>query len=171
MTQTLIAAKLEEAFCQFGFAKPSVSELKDFVGVSLRTLYRHYPSKELMVTGALEYRHSRYLHFLNEGKTAATGPEAVLHLFKRQTLWMKEFASNGCLFMNALTAFPQDESLCGLVKKHKQDIVRVIQQMGYPQDQAQELFLVHEALSSTWPLLQEQAAATAQNMALKIIGE
>ena len=66
MLREQIAASLEVAFSQQGFAEPSVAQLKTACGVSLRTLYKHFPSKEAMIVGALEYRHQRYLDFLLE---------------------------------------------------------------------------------------------------------
>ena len=61
-----IAASLEKAFSQYGFAEPSVPQLKNACEVSLRTLYKYYPSKEAMIVAALEHRHQRYLSFLLE---------------------------------------------------------------------------------------------------------
>ena len=39
-TKTKIAAGLEQAFAARGFAEPSVEDLRDAAGVSLRTLYK-----------------------------------------------------------------------------------------------------------------------------------
>ena len=64
MLKEQIASGLENALSQQGFVEPSVSDLQNASGVSLRTLYRHFPSKEAMVIGALEHRHARYLDFL-----------------------------------------------------------------------------------------------------------
>ena len=44
-----IAAALEAAFSQHGFTEPSVATLQKLSGVSLRTLYKHYPSKQSMI--------------------------------------------------------------------------------------------------------------------------
>ena len=41
--QEHIAARLEEVFWSRGFAEPSVPELRAGAGVSMRTLYRHFP--------------------------------------------------------------------------------------------------------------------------------
>lgn len=64
MDKDQIAARLEALFSQQGFATPSVPEIKKASGVSMRTLYRHFPSKKAMVIGALNHRHARYLAFL-----------------------------------------------------------------------------------------------------------
>ena len=56
-----ISAGLERAFANRGFAEPSVEDLRDAAGVSLRTLYKYTPSRAEMVLAALENRHQRYL--------------------------------------------------------------------------------------------------------------
>ena len=66
MLKEEIAASLELAFSHYGFAEPSVAKLKTACNVSLRTLYKHYPSKEAMIVAALQHRHQRYLTFLLE---------------------------------------------------------------------------------------------------------
>ena len=45
MTDTMrrIAGGLERAFAADGFAEPSVEDLRDAAGVSLRTLYKYAP--------------------------------------------------------------------------------------------------------------------------------
>ncbi|MEF1262780.1 TetR/AcrR family transcriptional regulator, partial [Vibrio harveyi] len=40
MLKEQIAANLEQAFSELGFAEPSVAQLKAACGVSLRTLYK-----------------------------------------------------------------------------------------------------------------------------------
>lgn len=76
MDKDRIAARLEALFSQQGFATPSVPEIKEAAGVSMRTLYRHFPSKEAMVIGALDHRHARYLAFLTRD-VSCPGAEAI----------------------------------------------------------------------------------------------
>ena len=103
--QEHIAARLEEVFWSRGFAEPSVPELRAGAGVSMRTLYRHFPSREAMVLGALEYRHRRYLSYVREGVTSP-GLEAAVQLFDKLGGWMRMTAGKECLFRQALAATP-----------------------------------------------------------------
>ncbi|MGS0468180.1 TetR/AcrR family transcriptional regulator [Cobetia marina] len=120
MIQHDIAARLEALFSQRGFAEPSVSELKAASGVSLRTLYRHFPSKESMVIGALQHRHERYLAFL-EDEVPSDGAAALSHLYRRLGHWMKHEAPNGCMSINALAAFPDNRDVSDAVTRHKRE--------------------------------------------------
>lgn len=103
-----IAANLELAFSQYGFAEPNVDKLKTACHVSLRTLYKHYPSKEAMVVAALEYRHQRYPAYL-DSDLSTSGEHALSTLFQRLETWMSNNAPHGCLSMNAIAAFPDNK--------------------------------------------------------------
>lgn len=170
MLKEQIAARLEEAFSQYGFAEPSVAQLKAACNVSLRTLYKHYPSKEAMIVAALEYRHQRYLSFLIS-ESPAPGVESALHIFKQLEQWMKEFAPHGCLSMNAMAAFPENSLISQAVKKHKAEVRHFLGQQSHREDLASILFLLHEGVSSAWPVLGQDAVSSAQQALLQLLEE
>lgn len=160
MLKQQIAARLEQAFSLYGFAEPSVAQLKTASEVSLRTLYKHYPSKEAMIIGALTYRHQRYLDFLQQDSPAA-GIEAINHIFTQLKQWMQQYAPHGCMSMNAIAAFPDNAEIILAVKQHKQDVRQFLAQQSLRSDLATQLFLLHEGISSAWPLLGEEAIVSA----------
>tara|TARA_B100001057_G_C22655791_1_gene873932 strand:+ start:93 stop:638 length:546 start_codon:yes stop_codon:yes gene_type:complete len=163
-----IAAALEVAFSQHGFAEPSVAKLQKLSGVSLRTLYKYYPSKQAMIIAALEYRHNRYINFLLKD-APAPGVEAVLHMFDQLKAWMVQFAPNGCLSINALSAFPEDEAISLAVQTHKNDVKKLLGEQGLNSSLASSLFLLHEGVSSAWPVMGDEAVTSAKNSILKLI--
>lgn len=148
-----IAASLEDVFSQFGFAEPSVSQLQKACDVSLRTLYKHFPSKEEMIVAALDYRHQRYLSFLEQDTTSLSATESVLCIFDRLQQWMEQYAPNGCMSMNAIAAFPENEAIKDAVDKHKQQVKHYLGNVCQRPDLATQLFILHEGVSSVWPLL------------------
>ncbi|KAA3654156.1 MAG: TetR/AcrR family transcriptional regulator [Proteobacteria bacterium] len=166
--QAQIAERLEQAFSRHGFAEPSVADLKAAAGVSLRTLYRHFPSKEAMVIGALAHRHARYLDFLADGLPPA-GVGAVTHLFQRLGQWMAHDAPHGCLSMNAFAAYPGHPQIVAAVCQHKQDLIDRLAHLSGRPDQALALFLLHEGASAAWPVQGDQAIHAAQTAALQLI--
>ncbi|MEZ8504355.1 TetR/AcrR family transcriptional regulator [Vibrio splendidus] len=170
MLREQIAASLEVAFSQQGFAEPSVAQLKTACNVSLRTLYKHFPSKEAMIVGALEHRHQRYLSLLLED-SPRSGYQAITHIFNKLQQWMEEYAPHGCLSMNALAAFPDNELINQAVIEHKKEVQALIAKQSQREDLASELFLLHEGVSSAWPVLGEEAVASAQNMVTKLLKE
>ncbi|RTR39693.1 TetR/AcrR family transcriptional regulator [Shewanella canadensis] len=170
MLREQIAASLEEAFSKYGFAEPSVAQLKTACNVSLRTLYKYYPSKEAMIVGALEYRHQRYLTFLlNE--SPSNGVESVLHIFNKLEQWMKEYAPHGCLSMNAIAAFPDNPLISKAVKEHKEQVRQFLGLQSQREDLSTALFLLHEGVSSAWPLLGKEAVTSAQKAILQLLEE
>ncbi|MFZ3439839.1 TetR/AcrR family transcriptional regulator [Vibrio harveyi] len=170
MLKEQIAANLEQAFSELGFAEPSVAQLKAACGVSLRTLYKHYPSKEEMIVAALEHRHQRYLNFLLDN-SPQTGLEATQHIFSKLKQWMEDYAPHGCMSMNAVAAFPEHDIINQTVKAHKEDVRHFLGKQSLRQDLATQLFLLHEGVSSAWPVLGNEALKSAQQAVLRLLKE
>ncbi|QFT85522.1 Transcriptional regulator, TetR family [Halomonas sp. THAF12] len=168
MDKDQIAARLEALFSQQGFATPSVPEIKEAAGVSMRTLYRHFPSKEAMVIGALDHRHARYLAFLTRD-ISCPGAEAITKLFQRLAQWMEHEAPHGCLSMSAFAAFPHNARVNDSVKRHKHEIRRLLATLSGREALAGELFLLHEGASAAWPTLGEEAIRSAQTAAYQLM--
>jgi AcrR family transcriptional regulator len=168
MLKTQIAASLEQKFSKSGFAEPSVAQLKTACNVSLRTLYKHYPSKEEMIAGALQHRHQRYLTFLLADSPEA-GLSCVQHIFNRLGKWMIEYAPNGCMSMNALAAFPENDVIYQTIQAHKKDVRDFLAKQSLREDLATQLFLLHEGVSSAWPVIQDDALDSAQHTILTLL--
>ena len=151
-TADTIAARLEAAFSAHGFAEPGVAALRKASGVTLRTLYRYFPSREAMVIGALDHRHRRYLDHLENGPTPGSDP--VLAVFQALGRWMGTEEVTGCLFINALTALPDSAPVRDTVRKHKAQTRELIARRlraRHPHSTEQSLgeatsalFLIHE---------------------------
>ncbi len=120
-TKAQIARNLDAQFAEMGFAMPGVDALRAGADVSLRTLYKYYPSREAMVVGALEYRNDVYLDWISGGPES--GQAHVLHIFERLGDWLEQGSNNGCLFLNALAAYP-DVPEIRAVAEHQKDCVR-----------------------------------------------
>ncbi|CAH0530313.1 TetR/AcrR family transcriptional regulator [Vibrio hippocampi] len=169
-----IAADLEQAFSQMGFANPSVAQLKDACNVSLRTLYKHYPSKEAMVIAALEHRHVRYLEFLSQDSGSQDihqqGVEALQATFSKLAHWMSTNAPHGCMSTSAVAAFPDHNEINQVVMKHKLEVRDRLGQLSQRADLATQFFLLHEGIAAAWPVLGQTAVVEA-NHALTIFME
>lgn len=168
--QTEIAARLERSFTKRGFAAPGVAELRKAADVSLRTLYRYYPSREDMVIGALEHRHGRYLAFLAED-APPPGEAAIRHLFARLRDWMAALEAPTCLFLSALSAHPENAAIRKIVARHKRETRKLLAAQAGRPDLADGLFLLHEGATAAWPVLGAQAIDNARSTALKLINE
>ncbi|RJE84976.1 TetR/AcrR family transcriptional regulator [Paracoccus onubensis] len=163
-TATEIARRLSGTFAKSGFAAPSVDDLRNAAQVSLRTLYKYYPSREAMVVGALRYRHDLYLEWISGG--AGEGQGHVLHIFERLGEWFGQGGTNGCLFLNALAAHPNSREVRETVAEHKSciktEFLRRLVRISPDRkndDPAEVLFLIHEGQTEA-AMTQDPAKAT-----------
>lgn len=162
-TQEKIATALETAFAQHGFAEQGVDALKDATGVSLRTLYKYCPSKEAMIVTALEYRHTRYLNTIFTSSNDSHNNSAE-HIFKQIGFWMGEYAPSGCLFHNAVAAYPNSKALSALLTRHKFEVANSLTTALDLKGYEDELLLIHEGLTQSWPLLGDKTLLIANKL-------
>lgn len=116
-TEQRIAESLDRQFAEMGFATQGVEALRAGADVSLRTLYKYFPSRETMVIGALEHRDQTYLDWIAGGPEQ--GADHVLYPLQRLGDWLDHVANTGCLFMNALSAYPESAAIRQVVERHK----------------------------------------------------
>ena len=90
-------------------------------------------------------------------------------MFDQLKAWMVQFAPNGCLSINALSAFPEDEAISLAVQTHKNDVKKLLGEQGLNSSLASSLFLLHEGVSSAWPVMGDEAVTSAKNSILKLI--
>jgi len=171
-----IAARLEETFAARGFAEPGVDALRQAAGVSLRTLYKYFPSREAMVLGALEHRHRTYLAALVAELPAGPGDAPIHHLVERLGAWMADRSPRGCLFVQALAAHPASGTIRAAVVRHKGETRAVIAECvrrARPglDDEAgarltDSLLIVHEGQTALSASLGAEAATAAARSAI-----
>ncbi len=177
-----ISAGLEQAFAKGGFAEPSVEDLRDAAGVSLRTLYKYTPSRSEMVLAALEHRHRRYLARVFEGLPQE--PAAALEaLLSRVGDWMASETAHGCLFHAAVAADPASQPLRELLERHKAEVAaRAAAATGLGGDSVgadsrdtdsrgegsggaeTALLVIIEGLTQAWPLRGDEAVMAAKRL-------
>ncbi|WP_245838236.1 TetR/AcrR family transcriptional regulator [Tropicimonas sediminicola] len=160
---TRIAAGLERAFAERGFAEPSVEDLRDAAGVSLRTLYKYTPSRADMVLAALEHRHTRYLTHLFDGLPNA--PDAALDaLLDRIGAWMATETAHGCLFHGAVAADPGSARLRDMLGRHKAEVAGRAAEVTGLAGREIELLVIMEGLTQAWALHRHEAVRGAKEL-------
>lgn len=162
--QDKIAAGLERAFATSGFAEPSVEDLRDAAGVSLRTLYKYAPSRDDMVLMALEHRHQRYLtHVFGSHRPPAKRDMA--ELLDRIADWMQTEASHGCLFHAAVAAAPTDKALRDLLERHKKEVSNMAVAASGTDLSPTDVMVIFEGLTQSWSLSKSAALDSAKRLA------
>ena len=165
-TKQRIASDLERSFASLGFADQGVESLRAQADVSIRTLYRHFPSREAMIVGALEHRDASYFEWLDGGPQ--TGAAHVLHPLVRLGDWLHQVANTGCLFLNAWAEYPDSDAIAAIVKDHKARLADEFRQrlnrVATAQDTthlAETLFLLHEGMTQAARLQGRERATEA----------
>lgn len=162
--ETKIAGGLERAFARQGFAAPSVEDLRDAAGVSLRTLYKYAPSRDAMIRLALEHRHRRYLVHVFGGACGSSAQD-LDETFDRVASWMRTEASHGCLFHAAVASAPGDHELRRLLETHKAEVAQLAVAKAGTDMNPSDFMVVIEGLTQAWPLSQDAALASAKRLA------
>ncbi|MGF1543292.1 MAG: TetR/AcrR family transcriptional regulator [Parvularculaceae bacterium] len=106
----------EVLFARRGFHAVPIDNVIREAGVSPRTLYAHFPSKEALAVGVLTARNGRFLTSLADAVDEPGGLEA---LFDRLEAWLRAAPPNGCLFLRAYGEFksgPIDECVAAYRK-------------------------------------------------------
>ncbi|WP_368187935.1 TetR/AcrR family transcriptional regulator [Aestuariibius sp. HNIBRBA575] len=161
---TKIAGGLERAFAAHGFAAPSVEDLRDAAGVSLRTLYKYAPSRDAMIRMALEHRHQRYLIQIF-GAASGSSQQGVNETLDRVADWMRTEASHGCLFHAAVASAPDDPCLRKLLEQHKTEVSKMAVARAGTDINANDLLVIIEGLTQAWPLSKDAALSSAKRLA------
>ncbi|WP_375277659.1 TetR/AcrR family transcriptional regulator [Alteromonas australica] len=147
-----LASRLEDAFSLHGFAEPNVATLKSHTQTTLKTLYKYFPSKEDMIVAALDNRHNRYISFLEQGCPPHIDA-ALDHILQRLAHWLEHYAPRGCLSLQALASYPNNEQIAKAVNSHKQEVKGWFESRLGDKSLAERVFLIHEGMSSAWPTL------------------
>ncbi len=122
-----------DLFYREGIRAVGVDRIVEQSGVGKATLYRHFPTKDALITAYLEERDSLYWKQLNEVIAQYEGsPRAqLLAVVDRVIERMKERAYRGCVFLNALAEFSEPEHLAHQQAiEHKRKLRSLLFQLG-----------------------------------------
>ncbi len=107
-----------------------------------------------------------YFHWISGGPKH--GVDDIVYPIQRLGDWLHEVANTGCLFMNALSAYPESQAVKDAVRSHKQRLENDFQQrlnrVAPNRDNgflAIQLLLLHEGLTETARLHGPEKATVA----------
>ncbi|UCV05958.1 TetR/AcrR family transcriptional regulator [Dechloromonas denitrificans] len=150
--EKILNAALAE-FYQNGFHASGVDQLSSKAGVTKRTLYRHFPSKECLIDSVLQLRDEQFMERLQAFVDAAPRPERPMAYLDFLESWGKEADFHGCMFINAAAEYsaPTDPPHLAAIA-HKE---RVLSYLGRICEEAEladagslatQLFVIGEGL-------------------------
>lgn len=167
----------DRLFYARGIGHVGMDAVRDEAGVSLKAIYREFPSKEELVLGVLGRRHEMW----TSGLAAATAsvPEArdrLLAIYDHLAGWFGEADFRGCGFINAFgelgAASPR---VAEAVREHKRSFQAYVDQLvveaGAAADLGPQLAILAEGAQTTAAISGDPAAATAARAAAAVLIE
>lgn len=162
-------------FYRQGFHASGVEQLSQVAGVTKKTLYRHFPSKEHLVEAALRLRDEEFMVKLKAALEPAPDTQRPLTYIDFIAAWAREPSFHGCAFINAAAEYAEAGAPPHvLARKHKERLIAYLEEISaragfrQPQQFARQLFLVGEGL-----IVACQISGAAQEMidsARKMVG-
>jgi AcrR family transcriptional regulator len=113
-------------FAERGYHATGIDTILEVAGVSKKTLYHHFRSKDELVLAALRHYDGRFRNgFIRRVEAAAATPrERLLAVFDEAERWFASDAFHGCVFINAIGEYSDRESPIREVCKEFKRLVR-----------------------------------------------
>ena len=147
-------------FCKHGFHATGIDRILETAGVSKKTMYEHFRTKEELIMAALRQYDSQFRnYFMREvEKTGTTPREKLLAVFDVAHAWFSQNNFFGCVFINAVGEYSEIDSPIRAISREFKSMMR-----GYIEKLAGEAGAPDpKELASELSLLLEGAIVTAQ---------
>lgn len=139
----------EKLFYRHGFHAIGLKAIVQEAGVALMTLYNHFASKEELILEILTRREQAYFALLEQTGASESG-SIEKRLAAGHLLWLKNSASNGCMFLRAKEEFGSgpNQLIVDKVHSHKENLRLFFQSNGLSYEDALQLSLLFEGATS-----------------------
>ncbi|WDZ52145.1 TetR/AcrR family transcriptional regulator [Acinetobacter vivianii] len=157
----------ERLFDQQGFHSTGIDQIVKEAGVTPRTLYRHFTSKEQLILNVLEQREIRFLKQLEKklNEHEINAPSWLIIISELEE-WFVQESSKGCLFLRALAEYGhKDIEIRQRISDHKQRTFEFLKdqlQREFPNqlnEKVESLLLIIEGATALAPIIGGKAAA------------
>jgi len=168
-----VLAAADRLFYERGVRGVGVDAIAEAAGVTKRTLYYHFPTKEALVAAYLEGRDGPTRLAIESlvGSSAALPGDRILAVFDHLERWFATPAYRGCPFNNAVAEQAGIEA-AAIAQRHKQAVAAWLSdqaQLGGARSPkqlgAQLLVLIDGALNGAMVLRSPEPARAARGVA------
>ena len=99
-------------FCEHGYHATGIDRILDTAGVSKKTMYLYFRSKEELIYAALQQYDSVFRNnFMRAVEEQGSSPkDKLLAIFDVAGAWFNENNFFGCMFINAVGEYSESES-------------------------------------------------------------
>lgn len=167
-----------EMFAQYGYHAVGVDTIIAEAGVAKTTLYRHFETKELLISAALRKIDDQFRVDLREfAEQAATDPlDQLLATFDFLELWFSNKTFYGCPFIKAAGEYSDTNQIFQEVILHKRLVIAYFEELiraaelPNPEQLAEEINLLQEgAIAFAQVTRDSSVAKKAKAVAKKIL--
>lgn len=108
-------------FNAHGYIAVGVDRIRDEAGASKMTLYKHFPSKEVLIRDVLTLRHEWLVDAITQAMATEDSPDKQLKaLFSWHHQWFTQPNFHGCMFIKAMDEHPDTLPITDIARHHKQ---------------------------------------------------
>jgi AcrR family transcriptional regulator len=174
----LIVETAYKLFKQNGFYATGVDLIMREAGVSKRTLYQYFPSKNDLVVAVLEYYREQYQHQMDAllDRQNRTPRENILAIFEDAKNWFGDVNFHGCLAVNAMAEYAGKgqtiESACLRFKQWELGLLRELTDeldAEHGEALAHQLFVLLEGMGSIAQVVKTPLPIDMSTMAEMVI--
>lgn len=168
-----VLATAGDLFYRVGINRVGVDLIADTAGVTKRTLYQRFGSKDGLVTAYLDRRRHRWqTHLLSELGTADDPAVAVRTVFATAAAWARD-NPRGCAFVNAwaeISASPEHQALA-VIREEKRWMRRLLRQLLGDDRLAESVHLLYEGAQTLSTILDAPSTFDdAARAAIELVG-
>lgn len=170
-----ILATVDELFYERGIRAVGVEEIAETAGVTKKTLYDTFGSKDALVVAYLRDRDRQWRAWLGTyvEQHATTPMDKLLATFDALAEWLRRDHARGCAFVNANAEFPdRDHPAQAVIAEDKRWVRDYLSSLAGdaglpdPHHVADQLMILHEGVTVTQSLdVVPQATGCAKDLA------
>lgn len=171
-----VVATADDLYYRRGVQAVGMDELRTEAGISLKRLYREFPSKDAIVLAVLDRRTRSWSECLAGRVDAAPAPrDKLLAIYDYLIDWTGEEAFRGCGFINTFGELGSvNPEVAEAVRAHKEGfaahVERLAGDVGLAQDVARQLVLLAEGAQTMAAITHDgEWAAAARSAAATLI--
>lgn len=171
-----IVATADRLFYGRGIGQVGMDAVRDESGVSLKSIYREFPSKEDLVLAVLAHRHAMWTDGVDRAVARTTDPrERLLAVYDFLAEWFTERDFRGCGFINAFGELgAASQRVAEAVREHKasfqRHVDRLVAEAGGPASLGPQLAILAEGAQTTAAISgNAEAAESAREAARTLI--
>lgn len=141
-------------FYRQGFHATGVEQLASDSGLTKKTLYRYFPTKEALIVATLQLRDEDFMAQLQAALAPLPAPDRPAGYLSFLAHWFASEDFHGCLFINAAAEYPQRQDAihqqAALHKARLREYLLTLcreANLAYAERCAHQLFLLGEGLT------------------------